>query len=53
MLRVAVIGMGHIGHRHSRIYTANPKVEVLAVNGSEFMRYDGVAKVVKNEEVLK
>ena len=32
--------------------TANPKVEVLAVNGGEFMRYDGVAKVVKNEEVL-
>ena len=32
--------------------TANPKVEVLAVNGSEFMRYDGDAKVVKNEDVL-
>ena len=32
--------------------TANPKVEVLAVNGSEFMRYDRDAKVVKNEDVL-
>ena len=31
MLRVAVIGMGHIGHRHSRIYTKNPKVELVGV----------------------
>ncbi len=29
--------------------TANPKVEVLAVNGGEFMRYDGEAVVVKDE----
>ena len=28
------------------------KVEVLAVNGADFLRYDGIAKVVKNEEVL-
>ena len=32
--------------------TENPKVEVLAVNGADFLRYDGIAKVVKNEEVL-
>jgi uncharacterized pyridoxamine 5'-phosphate oxidase family protein len=32
--------------------TENPKVEVLAVNGADFLRYDGIAKVVKNEAVL-
>ena len=32
--------------------TANPKVEVLAMAGNEFMRYDGVAKVVKDEGLL-
>lgn len=32
--------------------TANPKVEILALNGTEFIRYDGVAKVDKNEKVL-
>ncbi len=33
--------------------TANPKVEVLAVNGEEFLRYDGTAKVVNDAELLK
>ena len=33
--------------------TANPKVEVLAVNGGEFLRYDGVATVVKDEALLE
>ena len=28
--------------------TKNPKVEVLAVSGQEFMRYDGVVKIVKD-----
>lgn len=32
--------------------TENPNVEVLAVNGSEFMRYDGKAKIVKDEALL-
>ena len=32
--------------------TVNPKVEVLAVNGSEFMRYDGTVRVVNDEELL-
>ena len=32
--------------------TVNPKVEVLAVNGSEFMRYDGTVRVVKDDELL-
>ena len=32
--------------------TKNPKVEVLAVVGNEFMRYDGTAKVVKDDAVL-
>ena len=35
-----------------RQLTANPRVEVLALNGGEFMRYDGVAKVVKDEKLL-
>ena len=33
--------------------TANPKVEVLALCGTEYLRYDGIATVVKNDEVLK
>lgn len=32
--------------------TANPEVEVLALAGEEFMRYDGKAKVVKDEAIL-
>ena len=33
--------------------TANPKVEVLALNGGEFLRYDGTAKIVKDEALLE
>ncbi len=32
--------------------TANPKVEILAVDGADFLRYDGIATVVKNDIVL-
>ena len=32
--------------------TKNPKVEILAVSGKEFMRYDGVVKIV-NEALLE
>ena len=32
--------------------TKNPKVEVLAVIDRDFMRYDGVAKVVKDDSLL-
>ena len=32
--------------------TKNPKVEVLAVIDRDFMRYDGVAKVVKDDALL-
>ena len=32
--------------------TKNPKVEVMATIGSEFMRYDGIAKVVKDDALL-
>ena len=32
--------------------TANPKVEVLAVNGGEFLRYDGTVKIVKDDALL-
>ena len=35
-----------------RQLTANPKVEVLALAGGEFMRYDGIATVVKDLAVL-
>ena len=35
-----------------RQLSANPKVEVLAMNGDKFMRYDGAAKVVKDEGLL-
>ncbi len=33
--------------------TANPHVEVLAVNGGEFMRYDGMAKVVNDDALIE
>ena len=33
--------------------TANPKVEVLAMKGGEFLRYDGEAKVVKDDALLE
>ena len=32
--------------------TANPKVEILAVDGNDFMRYDGEAVVVKDEALI-
>ena len=32
--------------------TENPKVEILAVDGNEFMRYDGTAKIVKDDRIL-
>ena len=33
--------------------TKNPKVEILAMNGGEFLRYDGQAKVMKDAELLQ
>lgn len=33
--------------------SVNPKVEVLAVAGNEFMRYDGTAKIVKDDALLE
>ena len=36
-----------------RQLTANPKVEVLAVNGGEFLRYDGTARVVHDDGLLE
>lgn len=33
--------------------TANPKVEVLAMNGGEFLRYDGTVKIVKDDTLLE
>lgn len=32
--------------------TANPRVEVLALNGGKFLRYDGTARVVKDDALL-
>ena len=32
--------------------TANPQVEVLAVAGGEFMRYDGTVKFVKDDALM-
>ncbi len=32
--------------------SANPRVEVLAVNGDDFMRYDGTVKIVKDERLI-
>ncbi|MBR1478661.1 MAG: pyridoxamine 5'-phosphate oxidase family protein [Lachnospiraceae bacterium] len=32
--------------------SVNPKVEVLAMSGGEFLRYDGSAKIVKSEELV-
>ena len=33
--------------------SVNPKVEVLALNGGEFMRYDGSVKIVNDDALLK
>ena len=33
--------------------TSNPHVEILAMNGGEFLRYDGTAKVVKDDALLQ
>lgn len=33
--------------------TENPKVEILAVVGQEFMRYDGTVKIVEDEMLLE
>ena len=33
--------------------TANPRVEVLAMNGGEFLRYDGTVKIVKDDALLE
>lgn len=33
--------------------TKNPKVEVLAVNGNEFLRYDGKAKIVEDDSLIE
>ena len=33
--------------------TKNPKVEVLAVNGSDFLRYDGEAVVVRDDGLMQ
>ena len=35
-----------------RQLVANPKVEVLALDGETFLRYDGEAKVVKDDALL-
>ena len=32
--------------------SANPKVEVLALAGTEFIRYDGTAKIVRDDKLL-
>ena len=32
--------------------SANPKVEVLAMAGGEFLRYDGSVKIVKDDALL-
>ncbi|MBR5372696.1 MAG: pyridoxamine 5'-phosphate oxidase family protein [Oscillospiraceae bacterium] len=36
-----------------RQLTANPQVEVLAMQGEEFLRYDGTAKIVKDDALLR
>ena len=34
-------------------FTQNPKVEILALAGDEFLRYDGTVKEVKDEALLE
>ncbi|MEE5994586.1 MAG: pyridoxamine 5'-phosphate oxidase family protein [Oscillospiraceae bacterium] len=35
-----------------RQLTVNPKVEILAMNDDEFMRYDGTVKIVESDALL-
>ena len=32
---------------------ANPKVEIAAYDGDKFLRYYGIAKIVKNDKIVK
>ena len=34
-------------------FTKNPHVEVLALNGNEFLRYDGTVKIVKDAALME
>ena len=36
-----------------RQLTENPKVEVLALDGDTFLRYDGIARIVKEDTLLE
>ena len=44
-------GCGNFKNVYKQL-TTNPKVEVLAFADGEFMRYDGIAKVVKDDALL-
>ena len=35
-----------------RQLSANPKVEVLAMTNDEFMRYDGIVRIVKDDDLI-
>ncbi len=44
-------GCGTFKHVFAQL-TANPRVEVLAVAGDEFLRYDGTVRIVEDETTL-
>ena len=48
---VVYFGCGTFKNVYKQL-TENPKVEVLALNGNEFMRYDGTVKIVYSDELL-
>ncbi|MBQ9008756.1 MAG: pyridoxamine 5'-phosphate oxidase family protein [Clostridia bacterium] len=48
---VLYFGCGTFKNVYKQI-VANPKVEILAVKGGEFMRYDGQVKIVRSEALL-
>jgi len=45
MLKVAVIGLGHIGKRHARYYNENPEAELVALCDLQAERVDPVAEL--------
>ena len=48
---VVYFGCGTFKNVYKQL-TSNPKVEVLALKGNEFLRYDGTVKVIKSDALL-
>ena len=48
-LRVGVIGVGHIGSNHARLYAEIPSAEFIAVYDVDVARGNAIAKKVRRD----